>query len=263
MRNTHKPSKRTVRRSKATRFPQAKDHNSARAVSRVSPDEMDVIIPYRKIGVLKDPAANLGYVELKPNDAYDVDPTLGSTESYGFDEYAALYSYYRVISYRYEATMTNLTDLGEWPTMMYVTNTNIRVSTAGSRWDLYTTNPYCQSKLLALPYSSVGTHTFRGSHSVSKILGSGVSETDDSYRALTTGSPTDLIWFGLAAENPTTSTGIAVAYDVKLYMKVRFYSREVDLTLAAMSTRIQAKMAAKEQFLLKKKLDLLEANKKQ
>jgi hypothetical protein len=211
---------------------------------------------FRKVNPINTPSSSLGVVELKPNDAYDVDPLVGSTETIGFDEYAAIYSYYRVIGYSYEITVVNNTGTGtDSPIMMYVTNTNTRVSTSGSRWDLYTTNPYCQSKLLALPYASGSKHTMRGRHTVAQILGSGVVETDDSYRALTTSSPTDLIWLGLAVENPTSSVGINIVYDMKVIMSVRFYGREVDLTLAAMAARVNRHLAARAEANLRKKIE--------
>lgn len=233
-------------------------HSSTLSQTRIAPDELDVKLMYRKIGQLRDAGVNLGVVELKPNDAYDVDPVLGSTETYGFDEYAAIYSYYRVIGYQYQVTVSNNTGIGtDSPIMMYVTNTNTRVSSSGTRWDLYSTNPYCQSKLLALPYAAGSTHTFRGTHNVAKILGSKVVETDDSYRALTTGSPTDVVWLGLAIENPTAGLGINAVYDIKIIMNVRFYGREVDLTLAGLAARINGRLAARIELDTKKKLEAM------
>jgi hypothetical protein len=208
---------------------------------------------YRKIGSVANAGVSQAAIELKSNDAYDVDPALGSTETYGFDQYAQLYSYYRVISYSYVITVTNNSGLGtDSPIMMYVLNTNTQPSLSGSRYDLYSTNPHCQSKLLSLPYAAGSNHTMRGTHPISRIVGSKVPETDDSYRGLTTGSPSDLTWLSLAIENPTSGVGVNIVYDMKLVMNVRFYGREVDLSLSAIKTRVDAKVAARERVRLLK-----------
>lgn len=252
--NKTKKAKRSTRRSKTNWAPRV-GHSSTLSRPLIAPDEADVRLRYRKIGTVSNAALNLGVVELRANDAYDVDPALGSTETYGFDEYAALYSYYRVIGYSYKITVTNNTGIGtDSPVMMYVTNTNTQVSVSGTRWDLYTTSPYCQSKLLALPYAAGSTHTMRGTHSVAKILGSRVAETDDAYRALTTASPGDLVWLGLAVENPTAGTGINFVYDIQLIMSVRFYAREVDLSLAAQQARINRHLAARAEAEMRKRI---------
>lgn len=250
-----------VQRGSKTRWMPQGGHSSTVTRTRIAPDELDVKLMYRKIGSISNAGVSLGVVELKPNDAYDVDPSIGSTETYGFDEYAAIYSYYRVIGYNYQVTVSNTTGIGtDSPVMMYVTNTNTRVSSSGTRWDLYSTNPHCSSKLLALPYASGSTHTMRGSFQVSRILGSKVVETDDSYRALTTASPADLVWLGLAVENPTSGVGINFVYDIKVIMSVRFYGREVDLSLAGLAARVNAHLAARAERDHRKRLESAKAS---
>jgi len=218
---------------------------------RISPDELDTRLMFRKIGQFNSVATSLGVAEFTPNAAYDVDPSLGSTETYGFDEYAALYSYYRVVTYSYIVTVTNS---GNSPLMAYVVNSNTQPSVSGTRWDLYTTNPYCKSKLLAPVTGNPTTVTFRGTISCGKLLGSRAVETDDNYRALTTANPADLLWLGIAGESIATAVGVVFTYDLRLTMHVRFYSRELDLTLASLAQRINARLAAREELELRKKI---------
>jgi len=245
--------KRTQRKrtGKNTKFAQKVATNSTLSGPRVQPDELDVRLMFRKTENLIQGAGNLAIAEFTSNAAYDVDPTLGSTETYGFDEYAALYSYYRVFGYSYEVVVTNTT---AQPAMAYVLNTNTRPSTSGTRWDLYSTNPYCQSKLLALSGAGLSSHTFRKKVMISNVLGSRAVETDDSYRALTTGVPVDLMWLGVGIENPTANVGVSCVYDLKLIMHVRFYGREVDLSLAGLAARLQRHLNARAESALKKKL---------
>jgi len=96
--------------------------------------------------------------------------------------------------------------------------------------------------------------TLRGSVEISRLLGSRAVETSDSFRALTTSTPSDLIFCSIAAESISASAGIFFAYDVKLIMHVRFYGREVDLTLAGLAARANAHLAARAQLDLRKKL---------
>lgn len=184
------------------------------------------------------------------NAAYDVDPSVGSTETYGFDEYAAIYSYYRVIGYSYEVTVINPMD---YPLMAYILNTNIDASGVGTNYGLYSTNPHCKSKLI----STIGTcnrQTFKGSHNISEICGTPAIETADSFRSVTSGVPSDLTWITVAG---TTLGGadITFQYDLKLIMHVRFYGREVDLTLAGFAARVNAHLLARQQLTEKKMRD--------
>jgi hypothetical protein len=198
---------------------------------------------YRKFAAIESNATALGVAEFQPNSAYDVDPSLGSTETYGFDEYAALYSYYRVIAYEYEVTVVPGVNYAS-PLMCYLINSNTRPSSSGTRYDLYSTNPYCQSDLIQ---PSLGKAVFRGRVDISKLLGSLSIETDDNYRSLTTGSPTDLVWLAVAAETASGSVGISFAYDVKLVMHVRFYGRELDLSLNALASRANERLLKRKQ----------------
>lgn len=216
---------------------------------RISPDELDVRLMFRKTGYVNNAGANLSTQEFIANGAYDVDPTIGSTETYGFDQYAALYSYYRVVDYDYNVTITNQ---GNDPIMAYVLNTNTSPASSGTRWDLYSTNPYCRSKLVSA--WAPATCTLKGKIQISRLLGSRVVETDDAYRAVTTANPTDLVFCSLGAESISASAGIFYCYDFKIIMHVRFYGREVDLSLAALASRLERHLAARVQYKLRKQL---------
>lgn len=208
-------------------------------MTRIAPDELDIKLMYRNAASLSSGASPLTYKAYHSNAAYDVDPAVASTETYGFDEYAALYSYYRVIGYSYEVSFVNL-DTSQ-SVLVYVLNTNTNPSLAGTSFYLYSTNPHCQSKLLS--NISPNMHTFRGKFTIAQIVGSPAPETADTFRAttsgLTTSLPSDLTWLTLAAEVIGSSTPtITVTYDLKLLMHVRFYARNVDLSLATMSARL-------------------------
>jgi len=222
------------------RFAAAGSRSSTATNTRVSPDELDVKLMFRDFRTFTNALSPLGAKAYHSNAAYDVDPSLGSTETYGFDEYAALYSYYRVIGYSYEVTIMNPMD---YNLMAYVLNTNVDPVAIGTRFDLYSTNPHCQSKLIT--FKAPNTVTFKGSHRISQIAGTPSVETSDSFRALTTGLPSDLTWITIGAEALAPATDVTFSYDLKLIMHVRFYAREVDLTLGAFAVRVEKHLAAR------------------
>ena len=241
-------------RARGQKFPSMGGRSGTATFTRVAPDELDVPLLFRDFRTVSNGLAPVAAKVFHSNAAYDVDPSLGSTETYGFDEYAALYSYYRVISYHYEITVVNPTD---YQMMAYVLNTNTDPTVAGSRFDLYSTNPHCQSKLVSS--KSPNAITFRGRHTISQITGTPSIEMADSFRAVTTGVPSDLTWLTIAAECLSPATDISFSYDMKLTMKVRFYAREVDLSLAALSARINAHVVARLTLKYEKERKALEA----
>ncbi len=255
--NRHKRSKprHPRRKGRPTRpFPRAENRSISRSSPLVSPDEMDVRLRFRKTAALTGTAGG-GYVKLQPNAAYDVDPSLGSTETYGFDEYAALYTYYRVISYSYHIQVSNASTTT--PVNIYVMNTNTDPTLAGTNFSLYSTNPYSQTRQLAKSPASSSSTQFRGHHQVAKILGSGVVETDDNFRSLTTGIPSDLTWLTMAVENVAVTGGDAnvnLSYIIDVTMNVRFYGREVDLTLAGLQKRLNLIANSRRETQLKKRI---------
>jgi len=228
------------------RYPFSKSRTTTASKTRIAPDELDVRLMFRAYGQASNVGSPVVTKKFHSNGAYDVDPAFSSTETYGFDEYAALYSYYRVIGYSYVITIVN--DL-EIDCMSYVLNTNTDPTLSGHRFDLYSTNPHCKSMLISA--KSPNKHTFRGKHRISQIVGTPTSETADSFRALTTALPADLTWITLAAEF-VDGTEAIISYDFQLFMEIRFYGREVDLSLAGFSARVNAHLVARAQRRLDK-----------
>jgi hypothetical protein len=250
-RTKHSQRRKKQTKPRANRWNQIVDRSSTLSRPLIAPDELDARLVFRKYSVLSNGAAPIAAATFNPNAAYDVDPTVGSTETYGFDEYAALYSYYRVVAYDYDVSFTNSHG---YPCMVFAMNTNITLP--GTNYGLYTTNPYCHSRLMA-PYGGAPTTVrFRGRVPVSKLAGTPAAETADSFRAVTTGNPTDLTWLTIAAEAIQGTDLQSVGYDIKITMHVRFYSREVDLTLSGLTSRMQKIKTSREELNLQKKKKL-------
>lgn len=259
MRRTKKQQKNKSRNLKGKKWPQQQATASTLSGPRISPDELDVKLQYADLVRLTNGGGGLASKSYQINAAYDVDPSLGSTETYGFDEYAALYSYYRVIGCSYQISVVNFE---AFPVNTYVLLANHNPATVGSNFLLFSSNPYCKHKLLAV---SPGTHehVFRGGISFSRLLGSNNVETADSFRALTTAIPADILWLTIAGENPVSGTmANGCVFDVRITMHVRFYGREVDLTLAGMFSRLTAYKDSRQQLELDKKKKLLSEKEK-
>lgn len=161
-----------------------------------------------------------------PNNAYDVDPSLGSTSTPGFSEWAAFYTYYRVMSYRVDVTAENLdTIAANW----YIYHTNTDPGTTG------TSSPsYAQTFLgatRALGFSTgEGKARYTKSVSVSKILGMPIG-TADSFRSLVSAGPADLVYFGFGVYSDSGAnftSGITITGWIE--MDVRFYGSKDLLT---------------------------------
>jgi len=166
-----------------------------------------------------------------------------------------LYSYYRVISYNYVITLANMnTEDGTQALNSYVLNTNTDPTIDGTRFDLYSTNPHCQSALLSGAYSGTARHVFRKKFRCSTVAGDPTVETADSYRSLVTATPSDKLWLTFAFESLNTNANMHLAYDVLITMNVRFYSRQNDLTLSALMSRLETAKAEREKHSLAKKL---------
>lgn len=160
-------------------------------------------------------------IQFRANGLYDVDPALASAEVPGFVEMMALYSKYRVIGYSYEIQLSNAQD---FPVTVTVLNTN-DTFTGGGGLNGYAGNQFTQQTILASKSGGRCTHTFRGSHSIRQIVGSGDVEFDDEYVGTVASNPTRLVRLaiGVYGYGNTLSTG--VFYILRLRMRVRYFSR--------------------------------------
>ena len=229
------------------------NRSAARVGPVTAPDEMDVKLKFVASSYMTNGAGGSTGKEWTPNAAYDVDPSLGSTATNGFEAYALLYSYYRVISYQYCIDVVNREADA---VVVYCYNTNTTVT--GSSLDVYAGNPYCSTALLGAATGGKNSHSFRGHVDCSKLLGSIEAETDATTRALTSGVPSDLLFLSLfAAANSALGTlASGVSYTVKITMQVRFFGRlyDVDSTFAKIKARMEHLESEKAQFDLKKQL---------
>jgi len=209
--------------------------SAARVGKLATADELDVRLRYVESARLYNAAGGGASREWTPNAAYDVDLLVGSTETAGFDEYAMLYSYYRVTGYRYKVEIVSReTDA----LAVYLFNTNKSIT--GSAYDVLSGNPYSHIGQIGQYTGGGARKVFSGYVSCSKLLGSIAAETDDSMRALTTGVPTDLLLLTLAVQSDSGLGILAagISFVLTIDMDIRFYGRNWDLTIAGIEERI-------------------------
>jgi hypothetical protein len=195
------------------------------------PSEVDVTLPYSNYFNLTSPATLVATKYLNSNGAYDVDPLLASTATQGFAEWAAFYTYYRVIGYTYDIEVNNANNIPVIFTILN-SNTSLGLSTGiGTSVDLYpySNNPLAQSKLLSHAYNTHGYHRFKKSLTILEVVGSAAPETEDNYRGTAAANPVDLTYICMGVTSPEGGTNYPsniVSAVVRLQLHIRFYDRK-------------------------------------
>jgi hypothetical protein len=221
---------------------------SLRSFTEVIPDRMCTKLKYPFNFLLYNSVANLGR-RFTPNNAYDVDPTLGSTSTPGFSEFAALYSYYRVHQYLVDFDAMNADPLA---VSVYICHTNVDPGTS-SGYQQYSCGAYGHNKAIS-PKGGMDKFHFRQKISIPKLVGAIDVTTDDSFRALTNGGPTDTVYFGLGI-GTISGANFTVGVDFNGYIEmwVEFYGRKN--LLSSFKTLIDEHNLARDAYKALKHLD--------
>jgi len=228
-RQAKRKNKRARNRATNTRggFGSYRDvHNVAVAGRNIVPDEMDVVLAYPGNGIIFA-AAQTSAKRWTPNAPYDVDPTLGSTSTPGFSEWAGFYSYVRCEKYEIEATVVNL-DTSALD--VYFVHSNTDPGTVGTNYQQYATAAFGKTIGLS-PKGGMDRATYRQKVNVGALVGGVDVSTDDSFRALTSTTPADLVYFGIGAQTMTGGnmvTGLGYTFNIRMWCK--FYGRKNNLT---------------------------------
>jgi len=196
------------------------------ATQNIVPDEMDVCLEYPQIGVIFA-AAQTSAKRWTPNAPYDVDPTLGSTSTPGFSEWAAFYSYVRVEKYSVDVTVVNIDTS---PLDVYFIHSNTDPGTVGTNYQQYATAAFGTQKGIS-PKGGMDRIQYRRTVSVSSLVGAVDVSTDDSFRSLTSATPTDLVYFGIGAQTMAGGNMVSgINFSMQIKMWCKFYGRKNNLT---------------------------------
>jgi len=160
-----------------------------------------------------------------PSAAYDIDPTLGSTSTVGFNELALLYNNYRVISSRLRVRMA---PQGSLPVQLVTVplNADPGSSPLAATVNAWCNNPYGKVKLVGV--SGAPTQTISTTMSTERIYGSKMIYFDDNFASLVNTVPNNNWYWAVAVisgVNPSSALVCTVEIDIEVH--VEFYSRKV------------------------------------
>lgn len=160
-------------------------------------------------------------IRYSASNAYDVDPTVGSTAMPGYTELSTLYRRYRVFSTTLVATFANLE---VFPGTVCVCPVNADPGANVSVPQPYMSFPGAKTSMVGA-VSGDSVRVIRSTASPQTFGGSRYTGADDSYSALVNAGPTNQIWWYIGFFTPTnslTTTG-GVDVNVRLFVTLDFY----------------------------------------
>jgi hypothetical protein len=184
------------------------------------PSEYDTVLIYTVQDTVTNAAGFAASIRFR-NEAYDVDPALGSTAMPGFAEFAAFYARYRSLGIGYDFSVANQEAFSL--TLLHGFSTTSIAS--GSLSLAYAGNPLFSSTIIG-PLTSNNTKRFRNKKSIGQISGTNQYVFDDLYTGSTTSATlasagTVYCYLGIISTAPLTGAGVLVNVTVKL--RLRFY----------------------------------------
>lgn len=188
---------------------------------RIMPNEYDTTLRYIVQGTVGTAAATLSSLRYHSN-AYDVDPSLGSTAMAGFTEFAGFYARFRTLGMTYKFNCCNTE---AFPVSIIHGFSSFSIAT-GSLGMNYGENPLFRTAILG-PLTGQCRGTFTGSSTVVRISGTAQALYDDLYTGLTnsstlpTGGTVYCYLGGSAAPAVFTAAGVIVNVEVNLH--IRFF----------------------------------------
>jgi hypothetical protein len=112
---------------------------------------------------------------------------------------------------------------------LYSVVSNTDPGTAGTNYYDFAQSAFGRTYELAPFYSGTGSITHRQHVNISRLVGMPIKQAD-SFRAVTTSIPSDLVFWGFGIySNAGTNFANGVGYDGYIEMRVKFYARQDQL----------------------------------
>jgi len=241
MSNTNKktnnrPSKREVNRShfKSSRGSNNPKKFDGAVVSRpqtsmtipnsigIIADKLRVHLTFNKSTGVSLATLPYGVISFRPTAAYDVDPTLGSTVTPGFQEWAAFYGSYRVLSSRIVIRATNPSNAVPVSVCIVPTNVFAGSSPSANYTNALKEQAYNKWKMIGL----VGSPPITLSNQMTseKIFGTKAVIFDDNFSALTNAIPANNWFWTIGLTAPSTVSQL-IYLDISVIIDVEFFNR--------------------------------------
>lgn len=185
----------------------------------IAPPRTQVTLRYWNNVSLVNVGVNSANKRFNVTNAYDIDPTIGSTSLGGFVAYATLYRFYRVIAYKAKARCSNLET---FPVTVFLTPFNVDPGANANNQLACLTNPRTSSATLG-PLTGNGIATISQSETVWKYGGSMNPMLADVYSGSTTGSsPTNNMYVELGSYG--TANGVSgVLCELTIDITLQFF----------------------------------------
>lgn len=222
------------RKSRKGRRRVARRKRMSRATTTVArgpsgfPDRLFVKLRYsERINQTHAVGASAVYV-WRGNSLFDCNFTGGGTQPYGFDQWAALYSYYTVYgsSIKVQNCVTQNTNLAmDIAVLPSVENTVASVSDISSPVEEM---PYCKYKIVGTYAVGVNDNIIRSYMSTAKIYGvnKAAVESEDNYSAAVTTNPANG-WYWITVTQPVDeSTAMTSTIVVMITYYAEFNTRK-------------------------------------
>jgi hypothetical protein len=186
------------------------------------PSEYITTLVYAKPSYMFQAASVNTGVRFSPTNAYDVDPTLGSTALPGFTELAGLYKFYRVASSRVKVAFYNKE---AFPEVLYLlpTNTDFGANPSTAVQTSFLSNPNCKSQIIG-PLTGGGKAILTHSISTAGYSGASVERAIDPYVGRTNGSasPTNNYYWNIGCLGDANMV-TGVDYVIQIWVTIRFF----------------------------------------
>jgi len=186
-----------------------------------APPRLATTVRFNDFITLTNVGAKVANVRFSPSNAFDVDPTVGSTSCPGFSEYALLYKMYRVQSARIKITMSNAE---AFPVLMYLSPAN---ADPGANYVIATAQtfmgqPTCRRKMIA-GNSGNNTGTLAINVSTAAFGGAWNGNIIDLYSAGVGVGPTANWWVTFGTVSTTNFTVLGILCDVSIELDIEFF----------------------------------------
>jgi len=163
----------------------------------------------------------------QPSAAQDVEPLLGGITMPGFDEFAQVYSSYRVLGSRIKCKVSGI---GVTPVTVIVLplNADPGATPTAAQIISWRGQPYAMSKLTG----SAGSPAIEieNSMTTAKIFGSNMVESDDNFAALVSTVPVNNWFWAIGIYQNFVFVAQPVVSDIQVLVDVQFYDRKYLIT---------------------------------
>jgi len=160
------------------------------------------------------------------SNAFDIDPTTGSTAMPGYSELSQLYRRYRIVSSHVWVAFVN----GEtFAGTCYVCPVNADPTANASQYQSFISNPLCREAGLGA-ITGTSRAVLQITASPEQFGGSADTLTDDSYSALVNAAPVNGIWVAIGFYNQTGSQTTGISLSVRIKTILDFYEFQTPST---------------------------------